>query len=181
MTPMMRMPVLRQIYRTPEGPWWRRIAAFFLRPVVYEVAAPFFFESTSLDGTTFRLYLPKGFRSDLASTPRLTWLLGYRPDGFLLIPGLFHDFLYRHGFIVAVIPGEDGQEDKVVLLGASKYWADRLLMHLAHEIGGLHLPGRLAFIALTVCGWPAWWANAKYRAAALKTKKLQLQGDYTDD
>jgi hypothetical protein len=178
MTPMMRMPVLRQIYKTPEGPWWRRLLDWWMKPVVYEVAEPFFFESTSLDGTTFRLYMPAGFRSDLASTPRLTWLLGYRPDGFLLIPGLFHDFWYRHGYVVAVRENEKGQ-DEVVLLGASKARADRLLMHLAHEIGGLHLPGHMAYWALTLFGWPAWWGNAKHREAARTTRNFQLHGDYS--
>lgn len=173
MTPMMDMPVLRQIRRTPEGPWWRR-ALWWLDPVVYEVAEDFDFpvEITPLS-LTVNLVLPAGFRCDLASTPRLSWLFGFRPDGLLLLPGLYHDFWYRHGFIMFRHNGV------LYRVYGGKSGADGFFLHLLLAVGCPRLSALAAFFALRLFGRPAWWANAKYREeAARQTDKLQLHGDY---
>lgn len=175
MTPMMRMPVLRQVRRAPEGPWWRRALDWFGGAAVYEVVEEFHC-SVNLSNGFWTLALPAGFRSDLATTPRLSWLFGFRPDGRLLIPGLFHDFWYRHGQVLVC-----GERDELRGVVVGKWTADIMFMDLVHETSGLHLPGLVGFIALTLFGWPAWWASEKYREAARRTGKLQLHGDYTDD
>lgn len=175
MTPMMQMPVLRQVRRAPEGPWWRRALNWFGGTVVYEVAEEFLYPANLHNGF-WNLTLPAGFRSDLATTPRLSWLFGFRPDGQLLIPSLFHDFWYRHGCILAL--NTNGEMKWVV---SGKWDADLMFAGLVHEASGLRLPGFIGFIALALFGWPAWLSNAKYRKAARGTGELQLRGDYDYD
>ncbi len=59
----------------------------------YELAAPW---SVKWLGQTYNI--PKGFRHDGASIPRLVWSLsGLRPDGLLRAAALLHDALYRYG------------------------------------------------------------------------------------
>ena len=174
MTPMMQMPVLRQVRRTPEGPWWRRLLNWFGGAVVYEVAENF--EYPLRYGVT--LILPSGFRSDLASTPRLSWLFGFRPDGMMTIPGLFHDFHYRHGFVLIV--ADKGFWAEQVGDGG-RAWGDGLFRELVHDITGLRLPAWAAWAALRLFGGIAWRQNEKYRRAAWESGMWQLQGDYRDD
>lgn len=177
MTPRIHMPILRQLPRDPDRPlrqrlwWWRE-------PVVYEVVEEYGYTLRDLDGTFWPLTIPAGFRSDLASAPRMLWALGFRPDGMMLVPGLFHDFAYRHGYVLC---GLDEHLRVCRLDVSTKRRADMMLALLAARVSGLFLPALAAFAALTLFGWPAWWANAKYRRAARETGKHQLHGEYHDD
>ena len=92
MTPRIHMPILRQLARDPDAPLLGRLRQF-RAPVVYELVHDYMIHVSGYG----HLWLPAGFRSDLASTPRPTWLCGGRPDGLFLIPGLYHDWYYRHG------------------------------------------------------------------------------------
>lgn len=177
MTPMMRMPALRQIHWRPDGPWWRRVWEWCRGEVVYELVEDFDYRTSAVGGVPMTLHVPAGFRFDGASTPRLSWLVGYRPDGRLLIPGLFHDFAYRHGFVIAKTELGTGLKTPDL----EKFLCDVMLMRMTREVTGLLAPGAVAFAALTLGGWPSWRANAKYRRACAATGKLQLHGDYTDD
>ena len=172
MNPKYAMPILRQLPRDTDRPLWRRLL-WWTEPVIYELVEDYIHGTTLWTGERVILFLPAGFRADLASTPRVSWLFGYRPDGLLLVPGLFHDWFYRHGFVIdAGVPGRRhiGHGDKA--------FGDRLLAHLAHEISGLRLPGLVARVALTLFGWPAWRHNKKYRDACKRMWKYQLKGDY---
>ena len=165
------MPVMRQLPRDTDRPRWRRFLGLWA-PVVYELAEDYTHATTLWTGERVILFIPAGFRSDLASTPRISWLFGYRPDGLLLVPGLFHDFFYRHGFVVDVAgPGRRH-------IRGSKAFGDRLLAHLTDEVSGLRLPGLVAWIALALFGRPAWRKNDKYRRAYRASGTYQLQGDY---
>lgn len=166
------MPILRQLPRDTDKPLWQRLL-WWREPVVYELMDDYIYGTTLWTGQQVILWLPAGFCSDLASTPRASWLLGYRPDGLLMVPGLYHDWFYRHGFVVDIsTPGHRhiGHGDKA--------FGDRLLAHLAREIGGLRLPGTIARIALALFGGWAWRQNAKYREATKRKWKYQLRGDY---
>lgn len=172
MSPKFDMPILRQLPRDSDRTFWRRLL-WWTEPVIYELVEDYIYSTTLWTGQRVILFIPAGFRTDLASTPRSSWLFGYRPDGILLVPGLFHDWFYRHGFVVDVgVPGHRhiGHGDKA--------FGDRLLAHLAREISGLRLPGLVAWIALTLFGWPAWRHNKKHRDACRQMWKYQLKGDY---
>lgn len=191
MTPMMRMPVLRQIYRTPEGPWWRRVWGWCRAEAVYEVAENFILDiQIHPNVLPYRLCLPRGFRSDLASTPRISWLFGFRPDNpALCLAGLFHDYYYRHGgYFSRWWPDDHEGECVHGFRSGGKRFADWVFCRMVAELACVKTPGYLAFAALSLFGWPAWRANAKYRELAASLGQdgpgyntVTLQGDYTDD
>lgn len=174
------MPVLRRLPVDPDRPLVERLRQF-RAPVVYELVEPFMFCGRA-DDRWAHLWLPAGFRTDLASTPRLTWLCGGRPDGLLLIPGLYHDFYYRHGCVLARVAVEYERGCWTPPIGdGTRAWGDRLFRDLAQEIAGLRVPAYAAWAALRAFGGIAWRANAQYRRAWRKTKMYQLEGDYRDD
>lgn len=179
MNPRFTMPLLRQLPRDSERPLWRRLL-WFREPVVYELAEPYGITVRCPDGLWHRLILPAGFRSDLASTPRITWLLGFRPDGLLAVPGLYHDWYYRHGSVETQVAVEYERGRWTAPVGdGTRLWGDRLFRCLVRWIGGLWFPAWAGYLALRLFGWFAWRHNARYRAAAAKGK-MQLKGDYDD-
>lgn len=180
MTPKIAMPVLRQIYRAPEGPWWRRLLGWWRAPVVYELVEDYIY-TARFEGAYVHLFLPRGFRSDLASSPRISWLFGFRPDGLLLAPGLAHDWYYRHGSVECRVAVEYAPGRWSAPVGdGSRAWGDRLFLTIARQVSGLRLPALAAWAALRLFGGPAWRANEKYRRAYAETGQFQLHGDYDD-
>ena len=102
----MNMPVLRQVRpNLGNATLWRRLRAYWREPVVYELAEACEVELPGIvgyDDAGKIVLLPRGFRCDLASTPRLAWLCGLRPDApGLLLPGIVHDFYYRYGYFLS--------------------------------------------------------------------------------
>lgn len=175
MNPRIAMPVLRQLPRDTDKPLWQRLL-WWREPIIYEVVEDYYYQTCLWTGRPVILLLPAGFRCDLASTPRFSWVFGYRPDGLLLAPGLFHDFYYRHGFVIdCAVPGRN-------FIGkGERAFGDRLLAHMTREISGLALPGFLALAVLTLFGWPAWKHNEQYRMRAKERKYCgiyELQGEY---
>ena len=169
MTPIIDMPVIRQLPRDTDRPFVR--ALFGWREVVVYELVEHYVHTTWIDGRPVNILLPAGFRSDLASTPSFTWIFGFRPDGILLVPGLIHDWYYRHGYLLT-------DKHEIICQGRGKLWADKLLASITTRLAAVKTPGILALIALAICGWPAWRHNARYRKAAERTGKVQLKGDY---
>ena len=172
---MITMPTVRQVWRNPEKrPLWRRVLAIH-DPVIYEITdVPGYAYTAWIDGKPVGLFLPCGFRSDGATSPPFSWVFGFRPDGALAIGGYFHDFYYRHGFLLDA----DG---KRIFVGRGKDFSDRLLAQITTKMAGVHAPGTIAKIALALCGWPAWWGGKKYRdRAAANPGYVELHGDYGD-
>lgn len=169
MTPIIDMPALRQLPRDTDKPLIKRLFGW-REPVVYELVEHYVY-TTWIEGVPRRILLPAGFRTDLASTPSVSWIFGFRPDGILLVPGLIHDWYYRHGYLLT-----DNHE--TICHNRGKLWADKLLAKITAHMAGVKTPGLLALAALALCGWPAWKHNERYRTAAAKTGTVQLKGDY---
>lgn len=171
MTPVINMPILRQLPRNTDKNLFRALFAW-REPIVYEVIEHYVYTAW-IDGKPEKILIPAGFRSDLASTPAFSWCLGFRPDApILLVPGLIHDWYYRHGYLLT-------DKHETICRNRGKIWADRLLAKITSKMAGVKTPGMLAFIALYLFGWPAWMHNKQYRDEAEKTGTVQLKGDYT--
>lgn len=177
MSPRYQMPLLRQLPRDTDRPLWRRLL-WWREPVVYELAEPYGIPVRCPDGTWRRIVLPVGFRSDLASAPRVAWLFGFRPDGLLAVPGLYHDWYYRHGCVLTGVVYGDFRWAEPAGDG-TRLWGDRLFRALVRQIGGLWVPAWAGYAALRLFGWAAWRHNERYRRAAARGA-MQLQGDYHD-
>jgi hypothetical protein len=67
-------------------------------PVSYNVAGEYWIllEDFTYEDGNYKVTVPKGFKFDLASIPRLFWRLT-APHELGLAGPLVHDYLYRHG------------------------------------------------------------------------------------
>lgn len=147
---------------------WERLRWMYRRPVVYEVAAPYRATVTVM-GRRVTLLLPRGFRTDLASTPRPAWLFGFRPDApALLVPALWHDWYYRHGYYLR----SDGARWAA---GRGRHFADREFASQVRRMTGLWFPALVVWAALRVFGGFAWRNNEPFRAAG---GRRALRGEY---
>lgn len=107
------------------------------------------------DGTT--ILIESGFDFDGASIPRPLWAL-LSPVGLLLIPGLIHDYAYRYDYLIAV--DGNGNRSKYKENAGRKQW-DRLFREVGKDVNGLTLIDMLAWLALSVGGWWAWYRRRK--------------------
>lgn len=95
-----------------------------------------------------RIMIPQGFRTDFASVPRVFWPI-MSPTGVLLIPGLLHDFYYRHHFLIA-----PDRTHRFALMGRA--WGDEMLRQVCVEVNGMPVSAGISWAGLRVGGWLAW-------------------------
>ena len=100
-----------------------------------------------------RMVIPKGFKFDGASMPRIFWGI-LAPTGLLLIPGLVHDFAYRYDYLLRR-PGNGGPLEKYEVGAGRRYWDD-LFRDVAVSVNGFKIINRVAWLALRVGGKSAW-------------------------
>lgn len=117
------------------------------------------------DGERYRVVVPAGFTSDLASVPRLLWVVISPFDlGAAVVP---HDWIYAHG---GRVPAGSWQ------IGTGSGWADderawtrretdRLFGRMMREVGVPRVRRRSAYLAVRLFGWVV-WRRAAARAAA---------------
>jgi hypothetical protein len=103
------------------------------------------------------IIIPKGFEFDGASIPRPLWGI-LSPVGLLLIPGLIHDFGYRHNQLWKI--DKEGEIIPFQKNSGRPYWDD-LLFKVSLKINGLVLINLLAWIALTFGGSYTWEKRRK--------------------
>lgn len=102
-----------------------------------------------------KIVIPKGFRFDGASIPRPLWGI-LSPTGLLLIPGLIHDFGYRHDYIWAY--DDSGHVYKKHMGAGQKFW-DSLFYRVGNYINEIKEINYMAKIALSLFGEAAWKKN----------------------
>jgi len=109
-------------------------------------------------GRGFEFIIPKGFIFDGASIPRLFWNI-LSPAGYLFIPGLWHDFVFKFRFIYTYSSREslDGGERSIVREFYTQKEADKKFEGLADKVCmDAHTFTRIAYIALRMFGSKAW-------------------------
>ncbi len=114
---------------------------------------------THSDGTMF--VIPKGFRFDGASVPRICWTL-LHPAGLLLVSGLIHDYAYRHAMLWRVVPGA---EDEVEEYGnLTRRAADCLFWQVGEDVNGVRTVNGLAFLGVSVGARGVWRQHREVNA-----------------
>ncbi len=103
------------------------------------------------------VFIHKGFVFDGASIPRPLWPL-LSPVGVLLIPGLIHDYGYRHQHIVDI--SDPRIVNNRIYSSSHKVW-DKLFRDVSVQVNGCKVISYSAWMALVVFGNAAWKKNRK--------------------
>ena len=98
------------------------------------------------------IVLPKGFRFDGASIPRIFWAI-LSPVGLLLIPGLIHDYGYR--FNQLWCKNASGQIAPYMENAGRKFWDD-LFQDVGIQVNGFAIIDFIAWIGVRIGGCFAW-------------------------
>ena len=129
-------------------------------PRIYVLTEPYTYTWVK-DGFVNLLTVPRRFKCDLASTPRIVWsILGLLPDGLIRAAAVLHDFIYGHK---GKLPHGSHRRKKVggvVWEFVSEPWtrkqADKLFARVMREAGVSKRRRRLAYLAVRVFGWTGW-------------------------
>lgn len=127
---------------------------------LYRVVEPYVYAWAEL-GVVYRLEVPAGFVTDLASVPRVLWWL-YRPDGLYRAAVVVHDRLYRHagsppGFTMEGAGFEPGTPARLDRSGA-----DEVMLGCSRAAGVSALDRHLMFLAVVLCGGSRWGAPPEW-------------------
>ena len=98
------------------------------------------------------IVLPKDFRFDGASIPRIFWAI-LSPVGLLLIPGLIHDYGYRFDQIWRI--SASGQIEPYMENAGRKAWDD-LFQAVGIQVNGFALIDFIAWVGVRIGGCFAW-------------------------
>lgn len=139
------------------------------------------------------LFHPRGFESDLASTPRFMWAIpGFSSTGPLRYGGIPHDLFYQHQFLLSPFSKLRQYPEASmrlreeyspvfgdlvpVFVGRNQRFGDDLLAGITIEATGKVVIARSAEVALHMFGSVAW---NKYRTkgpTAYNSNSLGLPG-----
>lgn len=155
--------------------WFRRVLLVWRTPPRLRLTEDWII--TLDDG--LQLVVPKGFITDLASVPRIFWLIpGFSPFGLLLEGSILHDFGYQHGYLLSPYcdfrryPTKslslflDYKSDLggniPVFVGYKQPFFDNIMAGICQKVTGAGFVPWLAKIVLHLFGHIAW---NKYRGA----------------
>lgn len=107
------------------------------------------------DNKHYKVIVPSGFKTDLASVPRIFWGL-IPPDGLYRGAVVLHDKAYNGRGVLDVYEHIDGHwhpSDKVF----NRYESDTLLFHEPMKAAGVHWwPREPMYASVRTFGWFAW-------------------------
>lgn len=150
---MIKMPRLVPLkIKTRGKPWWRQAWIALTSPRNFVLATDFRFRMHSPDtGKAVNIVVPRGFKCDLASIPRLLWFVA-SPTGPLMLPGIVHDYAYRYARLRVV-----GRRD----LPVTRQQADEYFHAISVRVNGCRVISFCAWLSLRAFGWYAWNAHRK--------------------
>lgn len=145
----MSMPVIRPLPIETKGKsFFKRLFVWLTSIRRWEVVEDWHF--TIPDGN--RIVIPSGFIFDGASIPRFLWGL-LSPVGLLLVPGLIHDYGYKHNMLIRILG--DGSKESF-RHGAGQKYFDQLFLDVAKQVNGMSIIDYLAWLSLRLFGRFAW-------------------------
>lgn len=144
----MNMPKVRPLpIKTKDLPWHKAVWAWMTQPRRWELL-----EDYVLDLPGFgKIMVPAGFIFDGASIPRIFWVF-LSPTGLLFIPGLFHDYGYKHNRLYHSSLGIDYSRRR----GYSRKFWDDLFRKIANHVNGMAPINRTAWAAVRAGAWNVW-------------------------
>ena len=155
MTSPSDMPILQPIpIITKARSYWIRLFIWIISRRKFRVVRNWDFQ---LPNGGPKIRIPENFEFDGASIPRPFWWI-LSPVGLLLIPGLIHDYAYKHNKLIEI---KDGEEQDFIVNDKPKLYWDGLFRDVAIEVNGFLIILWVAWLLLAVFGWVAWWAHRK--------------------
>lgn len=162
----MKYPILRPIQIPMENlSFLMRIWTWLFCVRKWELVYGWSFK-TKIDGKKREIYIPKGFIFDGASIPRWLWWL-LQPMGILLIPGLIHDYAYRHRCLKDTKGGIKFSDDR-------RYW-DKVFREVSIDVNRCKFISYAAWLALWIFGGFAWRKNRKLEAESINNDWQKLR------
>ncbi len=151
---MLEMPKLQPIpIKTKNVPYlvrlWRWITSIRKWQLLED------WKYTLRDGTV--IIVPEGYVFDGASIPKPLWGI-ISPVGLLLIPSLIHDYAYQFDQLIST--SEEGERSLYQQGAGRNYW-DNLFKEVALDVNGIALTSFLAWLAVVLFGWIAWYLHRK--------------------
>lgn len=141
----MEMPVLKPIPIVTRGlPWWCALFVWLFKARRFELYEDYVFRLP----TGEPVVVPKGFVFDGASIPRLFWWL-LNPIGLLLIPGLLHDYAYRHRYLLM-------EDRKTRLPFKTRRESDAMFFEVCHVTNGMVMLDMVCTLLIRFFGWWSW-------------------------
>jgi putative uncharacterized protein FNV0804 len=123
------------------------------------------FQNYSYEINGYRITVPKGFITDLASVPRSFWII-FPPFGKYTPAAVIHDFLYS----------------KYNTTGINRTLSDKIFLHIMKELGVGFLKRNAMYRAVRLFGETSWKNkkfNEGYRDKALVDKTNEAISYYT--
>lgn len=108
---------------------------------------------TDIKGERLAFLIPKGFKTDFASIPRIFWLFIAPTDSTILVPAIIHDYLYSRRFVLACEMKEGKLSKKKVKVRFSRVEADLILREKMRSFKANIIKRNLVFIVVRLFGW----------------------------
>jgi hypothetical protein len=106
------------------------------------------------------IIIPAGFIFDGASVPR-TFRQFLSPTGLLFIPGLLHDYAYKHNELIQLVIKGSAALTMPYKSGAGKMFWDKMFREEANRVNGMAPINAAAWSALFIGGHFTWWGHRK--------------------
>lgn len=152
------MPAMRPVPIKTKGLiWYKALWVWLTCFRKWEILEDWYFQMPIIN---IWYMIPNGFIFDGASIPRILWIV-FSPVGILFIPGLLHDFVYRYGFLFAVMTPDPEMDLTPVPLECTRWEADELFKEVAIIVNGFEYLNWLPYMALVFFGWPTWNEHRK--------------------
>lgn len=159
-----KMPVMRPVpIPTKNRPAFAKLLVFLFEVRRWELQRNWHY-LLNMDGATFEIVIPKGFRFDGASIPRPFWAF-LSPVGLLLVPGLIHDYAYRHDQLWQL--NESGEVVPFREKAGKDFW-DALFLAVGKDVNGFFLVDWIAWLGVRIGGRGAWNRNRRRDEKAAK-------------
>lgn len=142
-----------------ESTWKQQPSLAIVDDTEYILISPFEFQ-WSKGGVDFRLIVPENFNTDIASSPQITWSLGFKPDGLHRAAAVVHDYMYVKGGVLP--PGTYQCKNAAGWVNLETYWprrqADDLFYKMMIHYGVPYWRAKTMWLAVRAFGW-AFWAR----------------------
>lgn len=155
--PLGEMPCVSPVPFDCNCGYLKRIIHWLFYTRIWRMSKDWYF--TLFTGET--IMIPKGFQFDGASIPKPFRSL-LSPTGILFIPGIIHDYAYKHNRLVGICPQETGRDLVYPFQDrAGKLYWDYLFRQIGNQVCRLYIIPYITWLSLVLFGFFAWYKHRR--------------------